>query len=42
MDNYRIEKDSIGEKQIPEEAYYGVNTVRALENFKSISVKKEK
>jgi aspartate ammonia-lyase len=31
--NYRIEKDSIGEKQIPEDAYYGVQSLRALENF---------
>jgi len=30
---YRIEKDSIGEKQVPEDAYYGVQSLRALENF---------
>lgn len=30
---YRIEHDSIGEKQVPEEAYYGVQTLRAAENF---------
>lgn len=29
----RIEKDSLGEKEVPEDAYYGVQTVRALENF---------
>jgi len=29
----RTEKDSIGEKEIPKEAYYGVQTQRALENF---------
>ena len=29
----RIEKDLLGEKQIPAEAYYGVQTARALENF---------
>src|SRR3954465_4398973 len=29
----RIEKDSLGEKQIPAEAYYGVQTLRAVENF---------
>ncbi|MEF8832494.1 MAG: aspartate ammonia-lyase [Candidatus Thermoplasmatota archaeon] len=29
----RTEKDSIGEKEVPEEAYYGVQTQRALENF---------
>jgi aspartate ammonia-lyase len=30
---YRIEKDLLGEKQIPNDAYYGVQTLRALENF---------
>ena len=29
----RIEKDSLGERAIPAEAYYGVQTHRALENF---------
>ena len=29
----RIEKDLLGEKQIPADAYYGVQTARALENF---------
>jgi aspartate ammonia-lyase len=29
----RVEKDLIGEKQIPADAYYGVQTARALENF---------
>ncbi len=31
--NTRTEKDLIGEKQIPNTAYYGVQTARALENF---------
>lgn len=30
---YRMEHDSIGEKQVPIEAYYGVQTLRASENF---------
>ncbi|HSF14802.1 MAG TPA: aspartate ammonia-lyase [Vicinamibacteria bacterium] len=30
---FRTERDLLGEKQIPEEAYYGVQTARALENF---------
>lgn len=30
---YRIEKDSIGEIKIPAEAYYGINTLRAKDNF---------
>ena len=30
---YRVEHDSIGEKQVPINAYYGVQTLRAAENF---------
>ncbi|ABS20878.1 aspartate ammonia-lyase [Bacillus cytotoxicus] len=29
----RIEKDFLGEKEVPNEAYYGVQTLRAVENF---------
>lgn len=29
----RVEKDSLGERMIPADAYYGVQTHRALENF---------
>jgi aspartate ammonia-lyase len=29
----RIEKDFLGQKEIPEEAYYGVQTMRGKENF---------
>jgi aspartate ammonia-lyase len=29
----RVEKDLLGEKEIPADAYYGVQTQRALENF---------
>jgi aspartate ammonia-lyase len=32
-ENYRIEKDFLGEKQVPANAYYGVQTMRAVENF---------
>ena len=28
MMNYRIEADSIGSKQVPAEAYYGVQSMR--------------
>ena len=35
----RTEKDLLGEKQIPADAYYGVQTARALENFKLSGVK---
>ena len=31
--NYRIESDSVGEKQVPVSAYYGVQSLRAYENF---------
>lgn len=30
---FRIEKDLLGEKEVPQEAYYGVHSVRAAENF---------
>lgn len=30
---YRLESDLIGELQVPEEAYFGVQTQRAVENF---------
>ncbi|WP_262984100.1 lyase family protein [Paenibacillus ihbetae] len=30
---FRVEKDFLGEKQLPAEAYYGINTVRAVGNF---------
>ena len=29
----RIEKDPLGEKSVPSEALYGIQTVRAAENF---------
>jgi len=30
---FRAESDSIGTKQIPKDAYYGVQSLRAMENF---------
>ena len=30
---YRVEKDSIGSKQVPIDAYYGVQSLRGCENF---------
>ena len=30
---YRIEKDFLGEKEIPVDVYYGIQTLRAVENF---------
>ena len=31
---YRTEHDSVGDKKVPEDAYYGVQTLRAVENFR--------
>ncbi|MBL4950924.1 aspartate ammonia-lyase [Neobacillus sp. YIM B02564] len=31
--NFRIEKDFLGEKEVPADVYYGVQTMRARENF---------
>ena len=31
--DYRIEADSIGTKDVPEDVYYGVQSLRAAENF---------
>ncbi|RLZ10533.1 aspartate ammonia-lyase [Faecalibacter macacae] len=39
MNLYRIESDLIGELEVPTNAYYGVQTKRAVENFK---ISKEK
>ena len=33
--NYRLESDSVGEKKVPADAYYGVQSLRAAENFHS-------
>ncbi|HYF77283.1 MAG TPA: aspartate ammonia-lyase, partial [Symbiobacteriaceae bacterium] len=33
-DNIRIERDLLGEKAVPADAYYGIQTARALENFR--------
>jgi fumarate hydratase class II len=31
--NYRIEKDVLGEVEVPIDVYWGVNTQRAIQNF---------
>jgi aspartate ammonia-lyase len=31
---FRVERDPVGEKRVPAEALYGVQTARALENFR--------
>ncbi len=33
MNDYRIEKDLLGDREVPSQALYGIHTVRALENF---------
>ena len=33
MTEYRIEKDSLGEVQVPADAYWGAQTQRAILNF---------
>jgi aspartate ammonia-lyase len=32
-EKFRIEKDSLGEYQVPDSAWYGIQTARAVENF---------
>jgi aspartate ammonia-lyase len=39
---YRIENDLLGDLQVPENAYYGVQTQRAIENFHISGVKLKK
>ncbi|MCW6678970.1 aspartate ammonia-lyase [Anaerococcus sp. NML200574] len=34
MSEFRLERDSLGELNIPKDAYYGANSYRAYENFK--------
>ena len=38
----RIEKDSLGELEVPDEAYYGIQTVRAIRNFPISGLKPHK
>ncbi|BAZ45528.1 aspartate ammonia-lyase [Chondrocystis sp. NIES-4102] len=37
--NYRIEQDSMGSKEIPSNVYYGIQTLRATENFPISGIK---
>lgn len=34
MENFRKESDLLGELNVPADAYYGVQTQRAIDNFK--------
>ena len=36
---YRIEKDTMGEVKVPQNAYYGAQTQRAVENFQVSSLR---
>ncbi|MBW4478990.1 MAG: aspartate ammonia-lyase [Tolypothrix brevis GSE-NOS-MK-07-07A] len=36
---FRIERDSMGDRQIPSSAYYGIQTLRAMENFPISGIK---
>ena len=36
---YRTESDSMGDKQIPSDVYYGIQTLRAIENFPISGIK---
>lgn len=33
LESTRIEQDLLGKKHIPQHSYYGIHTLRALENF---------
>ena len=39
MSEYRIEKDSLGQVEVPEGAYWGAQTQRAIQNFPITSLK---
>lgn len=39
MENYRLEHDLLGERQVPADSYYGIQTLRALENFDISGIK---
>jgi len=41
-DEYRIEKDSLGEVKVPSSAYWGAQTQRAVENFQITGLKQYK
>ncbi len=42
MTTHRVEHDFLGEKQIPDNVYYGVQTARALENFQITGIPSSK
>ncbi|MDD3655892.1 MAG: aspartate ammonia-lyase [Atribacterota bacterium] len=42
MKEYRIEEDLLGKKEVPNDVYYGVQTLRAMENFKLTGYKMDR
>ena len=34
MIDYSIEEDLLGKKRVPKDVYYGIQTLRAMENFR--------
>src|SRR5215204_3297932 len=39
LTRYRTERDPLGEKRVPDDVLYGVQTLRALENFQISSLR---
>ena len=39
--NFRSEHDSIGDRTVPKDAYYGVQSLRASENFHITGLRSE-
>ncbi|RLG68883.1 MAG: aspartate ammonia-lyase, partial [Methanobacteriota archaeon] len=39
---FRVEKDFLGEKPVPSDAYYGIHTVRSKETFNISGLKTHK
>ena len=42
MKKFRLESDSIGQREVPIDAYYGVQSLRAYENFKISGIRTHK
>ena len=39
MSDYRVERDTMGELEVPDGAYYGASTMRAVKNFPASGLK---
>lgn len=42
MGDYRIEEDLLGKREVPNDVYYGIQTIRAMENFRLTGYKMDK